>query len=185
MGLELVDEEGTEAGVPGRTVPGMGLFLLQTRFREEKTRTRVKGCFSRVSGIFSALSGMEIEGYEIHMGQTGNFLLGEEQGETDGISLLELQEFQQGALGEKRDGLCRGNLYGTYVHGIFDGPGIARAMAGVLLERKGLDPGMAGKPLEYRAYRENQYDRLAEILRAHLDLQAIYDILKQGIGELK
>ena len=185
MGLELVDEEGTEAGVPGRTVPGMGLFLLQTRFREEKTRTRVKGCFSRVSGIFSALSGMEIEGYEIHMGQTGRFLLGEEQGEADGISLLELQEFQQGALGEKRDGFCRGNLYGTYVHGIFGGPGIARAMAGVLLERKGLDPGMAGKPLEYRAYRENQYDRLAETLRAHLDLQAIYDILKQGISEMK
>lgn len=72
MGQTLSDQEGTEAGVPGRTISGMGLLPLQTQFQEEKTRTQVKGCFGTVSGIFSGLSGMEAEGYEIHMGETSS-----------------------------------------------------------------------------------------------------------------
>lgn len=185
MGMELADEAGTEAGVPGRVMPGMGLFPRKTSFREEKTRTRVKGRFGRVSGAFSALSGMETEGYEIHMGQTEDMVSGKTEESGEGTALLGLREFQQGALGEKPDGCCLGNLYGTYVHGIFDGPGIAGAMAGALLGRKGLDPEMAGQSLDYRAYRESQYDRLAEILRAHLDLPAVYDILERGISGIK
>ena len=41
MGQTLSDQEGTEAGVPGRTISGMGLLPLQTQFQEEKTRTQV------------------------------------------------------------------------------------------------------------------------------------------------
>ena len=63
MGQTLSDQEGTEAGVPGRTISGMGLLPLQTQFQEEKIRTQVKGRFGTVSGIFSGLSGMEAEGY--------------------------------------------------------------------------------------------------------------------------
>ena len=53
MGRDAVrSRKGTEAGVPGRTISGMGLLPLQTQFQEEKTGTQVKGCFRTVSGIF-------------------------------------------------------------------------------------------------------------------------------------
>ena len=62
------------------------------------------------------------------------------------------------------DGWNRGNIYGTYVHGIFDSPGIARTVAEALAAAKGLCLEQAAD-MDYRTYRQQQYDKLAESLR--------------------
>jgi adenosylcobyric acid synthase len=68
LGVELSDPYGVEAG---GTIAGMGLLPARTIFEKEKTRTQVKGRFKQgLSGLLKGLSGVEIEGYEIHMGQT-------------------------------------------------------------------------------------------------------------------
>ena len=171
MGRELWDEEGWEGGEPGKRTAGLGLLPIVTRFCEEKTRTRVRGTFGAVEGIFSGLSGLEAEGYEIHMGQsTGN----------DG-GLLRLREYQQDAGIEKWDGCCSENIFGTYVHGIFDAPGIAETVVNALLRKKGLPALEEAAAFNFEAYRESQYDRLAEILRQHLDMKEIYRILEAGV----
>ena len=74
------------------------------------------------------------------------------------------------------DGWNRGNIYGTYVHGIFDSPQIARTVAEALAAAKGLCLEQAAD-MDYRAYREQQYDKLAESLREHLDMDAVYRIM--------
>ena len=82
----------------------------------------------------------------------------------------------------KADGICRGILGGTYVHGIFDAPGIAEALLQALLEKKGLSAVQRETgSFDYAAYREQQYDILAEQLRANLDMKTIYRILEQGL----
>ena len=69
----------------------------------------------------------------------------------------------------------RGNVYGCYVHGIFDGPGVAARLAELLAKKK----GAVLKPLkeDYEAYRQAQYDRLAEGLRKSLDLERSYAMM--------
>lgn len=74
------------------------------------------------------------------------------------------------------DGWNRGNVYGSYVHGLFDSPGIAQAVIQALADKKGL----ALEDLDatdYRSYREKQYDKLAEALRKSLDMEKLYDII--------
>ena len=187
MGQTLSDQEGTEAGVPGCTISGMGLLPLQTQFQEEKTRTQVKGCFGTVSGIFSGLSGMEAEGYEIHMGETssvgGDIVKNviKEQEKAVNHSLLKLREEQAGNHTEKQDGCCRDNLYGTYVHGSFDKAEVAETIVCALMKEKGMEPEVGGLSFDYEKYREEQYNRLADTMRKYLDMEAIYRILEKGV----
>ena len=72
MGQTLSDQEGTEAGVPGRTISGMGLLPLQTQFQEERPGRRSRDVSGRSAVSFPGFQGMEAEGYEIHMGETSS-----------------------------------------------------------------------------------------------------------------
>ena len=73
-----------------------------------------------------------------------------------------------------------GNVYGSYIHGLFDGAGAAEAVVSALYERRGLtfDPGASFDP---DAYRESQYDKLARAVREALDMELIYEILEAGV----
>ncbi|MFR3650676.1 MAG: cobyric acid synthase CobQ, partial [Enterocloster aldenensis] len=76
----------------------------------------------------------------------------------------------------KEDGWNRGNIYGAYIHGIFDHPGIAETIVSSLAAKKGIsmDEVKAG---DYSAYRQQQYDKLADVLRSSLDMDAIYKMM--------
>ena len=196
MGEILTDPYGAEKslGQGEKTeVRGMGLLPLKTVFETEKTRTVVSGALGELDGIFGELTGKNIEGYEIHMGQT---TINREEGIIDTVTiadgipeicrptayLMELQK--EGGPESKRvktDGFSRGNVYGSYVHGIFDAEGMAPSIVRILLKHKGLDPSQIDKEVDYKAFRESQYDKLAHILREHLDMEKIYQILEEGI----
>lgn len=177
LGEEISDPEGMESGTllperapqesrQRRTVCGMGLLPVRTVFQTEKTRTRVQGSFGNVEGVLKNLSGVEIEGYEIHMGTTT--FTGE------GMPILKLSCETRG---RKTDGAASGNVYGCYVHGIFDRPEAAKAVVVSLLEQKGIDPAKV-QALDLAEYKEQQYDKLAEIIRENLDMKAIYKIIQ-------
>lgn len=161
LGDEISDPVGAEHGGQMR---GMGLLPVRTVFSEEKARVRTTGQVQALEGEFSPLSGAKLEGYEIHMGRTegagcGNFcVLGDVQ---------------------RPDGMVRGNVLGTYVHGLFDSASMAQAMAKLLLQRRGLEGHVQAE--ERDAYKQRQYDQLAQGIRAHVDMEQIYRILEQGI----
>ena len=67
LGRTLSDPLGVEEG---GSIAGMGLLPTDTVFSEHKARTRVTGTFGQMEGVFAGLSGLELEGYEIHMGVT-------------------------------------------------------------------------------------------------------------------
>ena len=161
LGESLRDDLGIEADMPeGKTqIRGMGLLPIRTEFCREKTRTRKQGIIGSTSGRFSALEGAAVSGYEIHMGESS--------GEVGWISLADA----------KQDGCCLGNVYGTYLHGFFDSAQIMERLEAILLAEKGMTPDAAGQR-DRNAYKEKQYDRLADTLRAHLDMEAVYGMLK-------
>ena len=170
LGVELSDPYGVEAG---GTIAGMGLLPAKTIFEKEKTRTQIKGKFlNGISGMLSGLAGVELEGYEIHMGQTE--ILDDKGGQ---LAILEEISGQPAA---EAVGMCRENIYGTYIHGIFDKEDVAKTLVSALYRAKGLDDSeLSG--MDVKAYKEQQYDLLAQGIRENIDMDLLYRILNEGV----
>ena len=173
LGKTLTDPLGVETGrQQTEPVRGMGLLPCDTVFLDGKTRTRVSGDFLCADSMLSGLTSAEISGYEIHMGDT---TLRKEEGAKP---FSKIKDSVTGA--EKEDGAYLDRVFGTYVHGVFDGPGIGEAIVSAIASEKGIE--MEGLPqMDFAQYKESQYDLLADSLRSHLDMKAIYEILERGI----
>ena len=169
LGMELSDPFNVESG---GTMAGMGLLPTKTVFEKEKVRTRVSGNFNEVSGILAELSYVEFEGYEIHMGQTTYDFNEEELTTIDNLNGEDII---------KNDGLYKDNVYGSYIHGIFDKEEVSKAIVESLCIHKGIDYSSIST-VDIEKYKEEQYDKLAEGIRNSLDMKAIYKILESGIN---
>ena len=150
LGQTLDDPTGSESGRP-QTLRGLGLLPTRTVFSEQKRRAQVKATVAAVP-----FAGAELEGYEIHTGVT------EAEGEP-------FAHYPDGG----REGCVQGNVFGTYLHGLFDTGTLTEALAGWLCRRKGIDPSDAALiPME--EYRRQQFDILADGVRGALDMDAVY-----------
>ena len=155
LGESISDPESVEEG---GNISGMGLLDTKTVLRSEKTRTRITGKINTLDGFFSNLSDLEFEGYEIHVGESVS----------NGSTLSDT------VISDKS-----GRVYGTYVHGIFDKKGIAKAVIDALAREKNViidDDGL----MDYASFKEKEYERMADILREHLDMEKIYGMLKEA-----
>lgn len=152
LGTSIQDPLGVEAA--GVTeVKGMGLLPMDTVFQGEKVQQQTSGVFGEIPGPLHSLSGIRYTGYEIHMGRS---------------------QQQLAPL------VSRGNVYGSYIHGIFDGAGIAQAVIGDLAARKGIDPGTL-TVFDPERYKQEQYDKLADAVRGGLDMDFVYRVLNREV----
>lgn len=150
LGDEISDPDSVEGG---GSIQGMGLLPVKTRLLADKTLKQVRGRLGDVTGIFSELSNLRYEGYEIHAGRT---------------------RLRDG--GKMPTVLGNGNVYGTYIHSIFDERQIVDAVVAALAKRKGIQLCTAVKG---RAQvKEEEYDRLAEVIRESMDMRAIYNMME-------
>ena len=150
LGSQIEDPEQVEACGITR-MKGMGLLEMETVFAPEKVQRQTSGTFSGVTGVLEPLNGLRYEGYEIHMGRSR-----EERPAING----------------------GGNVYGSYIHGLFDAPGVADAVLRAVCLRQGIDPEGLGA-FDMTQYRQQQYDLLARTVRQGLDMERIYRILKR------
>ena len=152
LGASVRDPLGVEAA--GVTeIKGMGLLPMDTVFQGEKVQQQTSGVFGEIPGALHSLSGMGYTGYEIHMGRSRQQL----------APLVN-----------------QGNVYGSYIHGIFDGAGIAQAVIGDLAARKGIDPGTL-TVFDPERYKQEQYDKLADAVRGGLDMDFVYKVLNREV----
>lgn len=159
LGRKISDLESVEGG---GEIRGMDLLDIETVFCPEKTRTRVKGIISDCGGLFSPLAETKFEGYEIHMGKT------------------EIHEKSLTVLSNgKTDGACKNNIYGSYVHGFFDSKEVSEAIIKTLFKKKGIE--YSGVSIDRKAYKETQYNLLADEVRKSIDMHLIYKILEYGV----
>lgn len=152
LGRSISDPDRVEAGETARA-RGMGLLELDTVFSGEKVRRQARGTFTAVEGLLDRLNGLDYEGYEIHMGRSG-----------DALPPL----------------IGGGTVYGSYIHGIFDAPGVADGVLRAICERKGIgfDALLAFDP---KGYRQRQYDLLADAVRGGLDMDYVYRIVNREV----
>ncbi len=73
-----------------------------------------------------------------------------------------------------------GNIYGTHIHGIFDAPGICDTVLKVLCRSKNIDFSSI-RSFNIEAYKEQQYDLLADAVRNNLDMDYIYKVLSREV----
>jgi adenosylcobyric acid synthase len=96
-------------------------------------------------------------------------------------ALLEISDTNTGT--HKQDGCFLDSVYGTYVHGFFDAGDIALKLVKSLCAARGIEYTApdAGPETNFRAYKERQYDTLADLLRGSVDIKKIYSILEDGL----
>ncbi|MGE5576797.1 MAG: cobyric acid synthase [Syntrophothermus sp.] len=164
LGMEISDPYGMETN-RGR-VAGLGLLPISTTFEEEKLTRRVS---ARVAGRGPFFEGMEdgrLVGYEIHMGQS------RVAGSVSPAFWVEAGKtsHQDGCVNPE------GNVFGTYLHGLFDNDAFRLNLINRVRKQKGLEPlGQDATP-DLRAAREEAFDRLARIVRENLRMDLLYGI---------
>ena len=150
LGQTLDDPAGTESGKP-LSLAGLGLLPTRTTFDAQKRRTQV-----RAVAPGAPFAGARMTGYEIHNGRT----------------TVNGEPFCRLADGTPEGCVCK-NVFGTYLHGLFDSGELTQALVKLLCARKGISPRET-RPASMAEYRQAQFDLLADGVRRALDMGAVY-----------
>lgn len=149
MGREVCDPDHVEGEI--ERLPGLGLLPVSTRMQGEKVTRQVRFRFLEDSAV--------CEGYEIHMGTT--------------TPLADVPVSPLNHLADGREDGCfvDRTCMGTYVHGILDNPSVIDYLLEPFADK------LKETAFDYKAFKEEQYDKLAAHVRKHVDLPLIYQIL--------
>lgn len=135
----------------GKTVRGMELLDINTVLENKKVTVEVKKVINDISGPLSFLSGKTVNGYEIHMGKSDT---------AETVS-------------------NKNNVYGSYIHGFFDEKDIITSIVEYLAKIKNIE-FESGKIVSHTDFKEEQYDKLAQMIRDNMDMKKIYEMLSEA-----
>ena len=167
LGKKILDPLEVESSE--KEIEGLGLLDAVTEFVPDKSTRQVRASVISGHGLLSGAGGIELSGYEIHMGQTTY---------QDGSSAFRITETPQGRT-DHADGMLNkeGSVMGTYLHGLFHNDEFRHVFLNSLRRRWGLPEGDENTALE----KSDEYDKLAELVRSSLNIPAIYRIMDEKI----
>lgn len=164
LGRRIIDNNCVESPLPPSPyegedgVIGFGFLDMVTSFYPEKATYQVNAIHID--------SGVEVSGYEIHMGMSNEV--------KSQVPVFKIIQRGRDSV-EIMDGLKTedGNIWGTYIHGIFENNIFRRRYLDSIRIKKGL------KPLNIMTKydREKEYNKLAEVVRNNIDMDEIYRII--------
>ncbi|MDR2829611.1 MAG: cobyric acid synthase [Methanobrevibacter sp.] len=164
LGKTITDQDSVESKTSKTT--GLSLLDIETALESEKATKRVEARLISDNNI-------SVYGYEIHNGIS---IYGE-----SAIPLFSIsKKFKKNSflsIEEKYpDGSINidGSVLGTYIHGVFDKPDLREFILNKIREKKGVSKK---KSREYEFFRENELDKLADIVRNSIDVDEIYNIM--------
>ena len=167
LGMQINDPHHVESSED--SVQGLGLLNVATTFAAEKQTFQVKAHLIKHENSFYVDG--ELTGYEIHMGETVS------GGGNPARPFARISE-RAGKAAHLFDGCVsdRGNVLGTYIHGIFDNDRFRYRLIKHLKLKKGLE-SVDGTPLSSQKIKEEKYNILADIVRGNIDMGMVYKIL--------
>lgn len=155
MGVEVCDPDHVEGDI--ERLPGLALLPTTTTMSGSKLTRQVE--FSLTS---HHLPLTPMRGYEIHMGETRPF------GDAKPSPLTQLDD------GTPDGYIVNEKCMGTYLHGILDNAPFVDFLLRPYTEK--IEQGT--RPFNYQVFKEEQYNRLADHVRHHVDIEKIYKIIK-------
>ncbi len=177
LGKKLFDPLGVESKQP--EVDGLGLLDVETLLEKTKVTAQVEATAVQSSKFRVQSSECStkniLKGYEIHMGRT-----------TGDVGLFKVKRICSDS--ELRtvnselapDGSQKGNVWGTYIHGIFDNDLFRRDLINSLRTKRGL--AALDEVIDFEKARDRALDQWADLLRGSLDMQCIRDLVSRKGG---
>lgn len=167
MGLRVSDPHGVESSI--REIAGLGLLDMETEMFQDKVTSQVTALNIGGSGL-EVSEDDALRGYEIHMGRSVSL---------GGARPLFRIVSRDGLPVQVEDGLIQpgGRAWGTYIHGIFDNDGLRKAFLAGLKSRSGKTRVALSAGFSYQDWKNEQYDRLADHVRQHVDVKRIRRII--------
>ena len=168
LGHLIDDPEGIEDNAGSSE--GLGLLPVVTELTSDKVLLQVEGVLSLLGDQ------AEVKGYEIHCGRS-NSLMKLEQPLTLTRRAKDNQQSESTAVKRwQSEGMLSADnqILGTYMHGLFDSPQACQ----LLLQWAGMQDANS---IDVDQIREQQLERLADVLEQHLDVDALTEIWKKSI----
>ena len=156
LGEALIDPHGIDGNAPG-----LGLLPLVTVFEAAKSVRATRAVFdadlpdreSGVASVWAALAGVQVQGYEIHHGQTAQHEGLAAAGQLARPVMPNGLAWQNGP----------GNVLGIYLHGLFECPAALRALFGASTSTL-----------------DSVFDGLADFVQQHFEPGVLDSLLKSG-----
>ena len=145
LGDKIFDPLCTESN--HTELDGLNLLPIETTFTADKFTRQVRLDVD-FEFLGSRIISRDLDGYEIHAGDSN-------------------------LRGEKI--IAAGNVFGTYVHGIFDNDDFRRQILNAVRRKKGLEPLASTRNV--RAEKQKSFDRLARVVRDALNMKLLEEIL--------
>jgi adenosylcobyric acid synthase len=158
LGEEIIDETGSDTGIPNQSVAGLGWIPGRTIFYDEKETVRAAGVCHENTGL---TTNGTLDGYEIHLGKT---VLHQQ-----GCSFLKLENGkEEGYYGKN------GQIIGTYLHHLFHNDEWRNQWLNMIRKDKGLHSKVT---IYISENKDKRYDEIAGQMRAHLNFEQLNDII--------
>ncbi|MGF7057481.1 cobyric acid synthase [Brassicibacter mesophilus] len=160
LGKQVEDPNHIESSI--ERINGLCLLDTKTIIKEKKQTKQVTGKLISELSSFNIKKDAFVTGYEIHMGKTEVF--------SDSHPVFELEDGRlDGAINRS------GNVFGTYLHGIFENDDFRRSIIKTLKDKKGIveNSGL----LSYKELKDNEYNKLAQVVRDNADIDKIKMIM--------
>jgi adenosylcobyric acid synthase len=157
LGTAIVDPLAMEHG---GQADALGLLPFSTRMNSDKVTRAITGRLSRSILFGQPMPAMDIDGYEIHIGETMY---------ADGAQAFSMLN------GREPDGCISPDtrIFGTYLHGIFDDDAFRHTFIAAARSFYQLAP--VARFENWKQKREDSFNRLADNVRESLDLPRIFD----------
>ncbi len=167
LGEVIRDPQHTES--QNDEAAGLGLLGMETVFASEKLTSQVVAQCQDLHFMGQSISADNLQGYEIHMGHTAFTR------EADKHPFTVCQRRGKTCASQEGTANAEGNVFGTYIHGVFDNDVFRRSVLNALRHSKGLEA--LANTRNVMAEKQQAYEHLADVVENALDMEKLYQIM--------
>lgn len=167
LGEVIRDPQHTES--QNDEAAGLGLLGMETVFASEKLTSQVVAQCQDLHFMGQSISADNLQGYEIHMGHTAFTR------EADKHPFTVCQRRGKACASQEGTANAAGNVFGTYIHGVFDNDVFRRSVLNAIRHSKGLEA--LANTRNVMAEKQQAYEHLADVVENALDMEKLYQIM--------
>lgn len=167
LGEVIRDPQHTES--QNDEAAGLGLLGMETVFASEKLTSQVVAQCQDLYFMGRSISADNLQGYEIHMGHTAFTR------EADKHPFTVCQRRGKACASQEGTANAAGNVFGTYIHGVFDNDVFRRSVLNAIRHSKGLEA--LANTRNVMAEKQQAYEHLADVVENALDMEKLYQIM--------